>query len=96
MPTENAIKAAVVQRLKAEGAYVFKVHGSAMVEAGTPDLLVCYAGRFVGMELKQKGSYPTRIQRARMRQIEEAGGVAGVVRSAGDALALLRRAADVI
>lgn len=96
MPLESSIQRAVIKALREEhGCYVLKVHGNAHTDAGTPDLLVCYGGRFVGMELKQPGRYvkPKGIQAARLRQIEKAGGVAGVVRSVSDALELLRRAA---
>lgn len=56
---------------------------------GTPDLLVCYQGRFFGMEVKQPKNYPTKIQRHRLEQIALAGGVGVVVRSVDDALAAL-------
>ena len=93
MPTERYLQSQVLRVLKAEGCYVLNVHGNSHQDAGTPDLLVCYGGRFVGMEIKLPGAYAKPIQRARLRQIEAAGGVAGVVRSVSDALELLRRAA---
>ena len=93
MPTEGAIQRAIIKALREHGCYVLNVHGSSAMDAGTPDLLACYGGRFVGMEVKQPGAYPTKIQKARLRQIAEAGGVSGVVRSVGDALNLLRAAA---
>jgi len=83
---ESAIQAAIIKALRAAGCYVVNV---SVAEAGTPDLLVCHAGRFVAMEVKQPGNYPTRIQRHRLAQVEAAGGQAVVVRSVAEALAAL-------
>jgi hypothetical protein len=44
------------------------------MEAGTPDLLVCWKGRFVGIELKAKGQRPTALQLFRLDEISSAGG----------------------
>jgi hypothetical protein len=41
------------------------------------------------MEVKQPKRYPTKIQRHRMEQIKEAGGVGIVVRSVEDAMEAL-------
>lgn len=72
--------------LEAQGAFVFKVHGSGMMMAGLPDLIVCYQGRFFGVEVKMPGNKPSKIQRHVHRRIEQAGGVAVVVYSVREAL----------
>jgi len=71
------------------GAFAFKIHGGPTMMAGLPDLIVCYRGRFIGMETKMPGNTTSKIQDRRIDEIREAGGDAGVVRSVRDAEALL-------
>ena len=56
---------------------------------GCPDLLVCHHGRFVAMEVKTPSGRPTPLQEAQMDAICDAGGVAAVVRSVDDVIAVL-------
>jgi hypothetical protein len=56
----------------------FTRHG---VRTGVPDLLVCYQGRFYGVEVKAGKNKPSPEQIEQLRLIELAGGVAVVVRS---------------
>ena len=91
MTSESAIQRRIILALREAGTYVVKVQ---VADAGTPDLLVCHGGRFIAMEVKKPGQYPTAIQRHRIAQIQAAGGVATVVRSVEDALASLKRHAD--
>lgn len=46
-------------------------------------------GRFLAMECKRRGEYPTEAQQRFLELVRDAGGVAGVVRSAQDAADLL-------
>jgi hypothetical protein len=48
---------------------------------GLPDIIVIKDGRFVGLEVKKKGSYQTPDQKEFELQIKEAGGEYYVVRS---------------
>ena len=57
--------------------------------AGIPDIIVCYKGRFYGLEAKVGTNKPTRLQEATIAEIRKAGGVAGVVKSVDDVKALL-------
>lgn len=82
----NAIKRAVQER----GAWVIKTHGSPHL-AGVPDLLLCYRGYFVAMEVKRPETRGTVTMRQRvfLNQIAEAGGLSGVVVSVDEAMILL-------
>ena len=60
--------------LNAQGHFVFKVHGSALMMAGLPDLIVCANSRFVGIEVKMPGNKPSIRQLYVHRQIERSGG----------------------
>lgn len=67
-----------------DGVKVFNVHGSAMTQAGTPDLICCVHGRFLGLELKVGRNQPSPIQLVRLREYEAAGGFCGVAWSVED------------
>lgn len=72
---ENSIK----KYLDSLGAYHIKIHGSAFMPAGTPDLLACVNGKFVGIEVKKpSGGVVSELQKFKIKQIQNAGGVAFV------------------
>ena len=62
--------------IRSKGGYVVKVHVSAYQNQGTPDILVCYRGMFIGFELKVDRNTLSDLQKLRIRQIRNAGGIA--------------------
>ncbi len=60
-------------------AYGWKTHGTVYALRGNPDLILCIAGLFVGIECKLPGEKPTTTQALRLRQIRQAGGRSYVV-----------------
>ena len=64
--------------------FFWKEHGGQYGTAGIPDIIVCYKGRFVGLEAKVGRNQPTKLQTATIDQIRRAGGTAAVVRSVSD------------
>lgn len=70
----------------------FKIHGNddGFQEIGIPDLLVCLAGRFVGIEVKQPGEPLRPRQRKVLNEIFAAGGVAAVCETVGQVAVLLQ------
>lgn len=89
MPRESRLQRQVIALLRSKGAYVFKVVGSPMQQRGTPDLLVCYRGRFLGIETKMPGNKPTKLQELALKQIAEAGGTGLIAESVEDVERLL-------
>ena len=79
----NAIKKALTKK----GAWVVKTHGSLHI-AGLPDLIVCYEGRFIGIEVKRPETLNTVTprQQAVLDRINAAGGTAFVATSVEEAL----------
>lgn len=71
------------------GAFIFKIHGGPTMMVGLPDLILCYRGVFIGMEVKMPEGKVAKIQERRIEEIRSAGGLSGVVRSVSDAIALL-------
>lgn len=84
MASEKSITEAIKKLLKRRGAWVVKFHGGKATRAGVPDLLCCYRGRFLAIEVKQPGKKATPIQNHEMQLIVEAGGVSIVASSTED------------
>jgi len=104
MPTNEAgVVDAICRAIKREypHAWQFKVVGSPWQMSGVPDLLFCVSGLLVGLEVKYQRRGETRavarqkaepIQRVQLRRIARAGGIAAVVLSKEEALAMIARA----
>ena len=73
MAKESAFSRKVQKHLKSRGAWVVKFHASAYTPKGIPDLLVCFCGVFIGLELKT-GSKLSEWQELQGRRILKAGG----------------------
>ena len=89
MRTESQIQAVILRFLRALGPACWVIKAAVCNERGVPDILCCYKGRFVGLEVKTaKGriSGPQRVQNDRIRR---AGGRAVVVRSVADVRVVL-------
>lgn len=90
---EARLGTAIRRECIARGAFAFKIHGGPTMMAGLPDLIMCYRGQFIGMEIKvpDPSSQPSVIQRRRIKEIRDAGGRAYVVRSVESAVRILAR-----
>lgn len=76
---EAKVKAKVRKHLEGVGAYYVMPVTSGYGRQGAPDFLVCYHGKFIGIECKANGGKTTALQEKNLRQIEDAGGIAMVV-----------------
>lgn len=76
---EKLIKNKVVAQLKALGAYYFYPVTGGFGASGVPDIIVCYKGRFFGLECKANGNKPTKLQQLNIDKINDAGGIALVI-----------------
>lgn len=76
MQPEAKIGRAIRAYLESVGAFTFKVHGSPQMMAGLPDIICCYKGYFIGIEVKQPGQKPSQRQEFVMSLIQRSGGVA--------------------
>ena len=75
---ENKIKKYVSMR----GGYIVKYHGGTYGRSGVPDLLICYKGRFIALEVKKPtGGITSVLQDYNVDSIRLAGGIADVVTS---------------
>lgn len=74
---ENKIK----KYLTDIGAYYFKHHGGKYSQVGVPDIIVCYKGRFIGIEVKSEIGKLSILQERNLMRIADNGGIALTVRT---------------
>lgn len=74
MLEKNFQKAVKSYLNKKTNIYHLNIWGNSFANAGTPDLLICYKGKFIGLELKIKPNKASPLQMAHLKKIEEAGG----------------------
>lgn len=77
---ENKIK----NYLKSKGAYYFKHHGNQFSQVGVPDVIACYKGRFIGIEVKNETGKTSPLQDINLKMINDAGGIGIVARKVED------------
>lgn len=97
-PRESDIRADIKRALRKHGAFVRVIHGSAE-QAGLPDLLVVVNGLTILLEVK-RGNDPrsnlTPLQHQVIGEVLKRRGLVAVVRSAEQAVALVRRLCEAI
>ena len=78
MKSEQAIQSDILKYLKSVGAYTIKV--SAATKVGIPDIICCYKGRFIAIEVKkpETKNNVSALQKANIFMIEAAGGIATI------------------
>ena len=83
---ETRLVKKIMTWLEAGGGRWMKVHGSIFQKAGVPDIIGCYQGYFVAIEVKMPGNRPTSLQSRTIQLLETAGARAGVAYSVEEAL----------
>lgn len=72
---ENKIRSMLTER----GAWVLKTWSNGVQRSGVPDLIVCYKGYFLGLEIKAKNGRASELQKWNIDGIKKAGGVGMIV-----------------
>ena len=79
---EKEIVAQIMRYLKTVPiCFAWKTHGGMYGTAGLPDVICCYRGRFVGLEVKTPSGKLTKLQETTLRRIQAAKGQAFKVTS---------------
>lgn len=76
---ESKVKKRIHAALEEAGAYAVNYIGGQYATSGTPDILSCLNGTFIGIEAKAGKNKPTALQISALAKIEKAGGVALVI-----------------
>jgi hypothetical protein len=85
---ETKLSNQVLPRLRAEGGWWVKIHGGPFQAIGIPDIVGCWKGRFVGIELKIPGEKPSGIQQETMDLLYLAGARVGLATTVEEALSV--------
>lgn len=94
MNPETRIQNKISNYLRQNGILYWRIHNNPSM-TGFPDILVCYKGVFIGLEVKTETGRPTLQQEKVMNDIElYGGGIARVVRSIEDVERILDEAKD--
>lgn len=94
MQPEARLSRKIIRALRQEtgskGWWV-KIHGSAAQASGLPDIIGCYRGVFVGLEVKMPGREDTLSlkQSVNLQRIEHSGGVPRLVTTPEAALEVI-------
>jgi len=76
---ESKVKKQVKEILKNLGAYYVMPVTSGYGNSGAPDFLVCYQGKFIGLECKAGKGRVTALQQRNLDRIDLAGGWSFVI-----------------
>lgn len=84
---EGEIKDAICKYLRtlAPDLWFYRAQGGAYGHPGVPDIVCCYRGRWVGLEVKTPTGRVSGFQTQCREDVMSAGGVYEVVRSVDDA-----------
>lgn len=90
---EARILSRILKYLKSEGGRWVKIHGgdNPFQEVGIPDILGCYLGQAVAIEVKTVSGELSPRQQKFLREWGDAGGYVTVATSVPDVTALLKR-----
>ena len=87
---EGTLVAKIKKYLIKNGAYCENIWGGGFQAAGIPDIIACYKGVFLGIEVKLDYNKPSEIQKAKLKLINDAGGIGIVAYSIDDVTEVLR------
>lgn len=55
---------------------------------GVPDIICCYKGLFIGLELKQENGRATDLQKKKLETINNSGGIGVIIKSLEEVITL--------
>lgn len=71
---EAKVKARVKRILHDVGCYYVMPATGGYGNSGVPDFLICYKGKFIGLECKANSKVPTALQYENLKKIQDNGG----------------------
>ena len=93
---ESAIQSKILEKLKKLGCYTVKVQSAS--KAGVPDILACYKGKFLCIEVKTPNTKnnTSELQKLNLKQIKSSGGHEAVIWDVEGLEAFLRKIDEAI
>lgn len=75
MASEQDIQRKIIKYLESKGAYVVKV--ISVSKSGVPDILCCYNGKFIAIEVKipTTKTNVSELQKYNLNKVTECGGI---------------------
>ena len=90
----DALSRRILSFLRERGAWAFLVHGSPLLNEGIPNILACYRGTFLAIEVNPNDRRLSKLQKIELGRISCAGGFSAVVYSVADVQRLLDKIAE--
>lgn len=84
--SEREITHSIKSLLSQFGIWHFKHFGGLYAPKGIPDIIGCYKGQFIGIEIKVAGGRVSPDQERVLQNINDAGGIAFVARSVDEVI----------
>lgn len=84
MTEEGELKSKIRRYLTGRNIYWANIQAGPGSKPGDPDMVICYNGRFIGLEAKTRKGVQSEIQRKRQREIEGSKGQYFIVRALDD------------
>lgn len=84
MQPEYRIVQNIKKLIRSRGGWCVKIHGGPYQDAGTPDILACYKGKFIAVEVKTARGVARPEQKITQRSIAGSGGYALITHLIGD------------
>ena len=86
-PTPEALLTKSIRHLlNSAGVFHYKAWGGPMSAPGVPDIIGCFKGRFIGIEVKAPKGVVSSYQQNFIDRINEAGGIGIIARSLDDVI----------
>lgn len=85
---EGKVKTKLFKMLKGLGVWYFCPANNGFGKSGIPDVIICWYGRFIGVEVKSAHGKATQLQMKCGEEIQIAGGVWKIVRNEDDIVSL--------
>jgi len=86
---EKQIENAIKRYLSSKGVWYIKHHANKFTKVGVPDILACWEGKFLAIEVKTPVGKLTELQKYNLEAIQNAGGISLVARSLKDVVEVI-------
>ena len=77
---ESSIQKEILTYLKHKKVFHIRFQAQSNIN-GIPDIICCYKGFFLGLELKQEKGKPTELQLKKLEAINNNGGIGVIIKS---------------